>query len=90
MQKVGLSRQEVKKTIHKQIMLVFFLPLVTAVVHILVAFHVISKLLMAFGLLDTNLFLLCTLGTILVFALAYAIVYMMTAKTYYKLVQRKN
>lgn len=90
MQKVGLSRQEVKKTIHKQIMLVFFLPLVTAVVHILVAFHVISKLLMAFGLLNTNLFLLCTLGTILVFALAYAIVYMMTAKTYYKLVQRKN
>lgn len=90
MQKVGLNRQEVKKTIHKQILLVFFLPLLTAVVHIAVAFHVISKLLMAFGLLNTNLFFLCTLGTVLVFALAYVLVYAMTAKTYYRLVQRKS
>ena len=90
MQKVGLSHQEVKKTIHKQILLVFFLPLLIAVVHIAVAFHVISMLLMAFGLLNTNLFFLCTLGTILVFALAYVLVYAMTARTYYRLVQRKN
>lgn len=90
MQKVGLSHQEVKKTIHKQILLVFFLPLATAVVHIAVAFHVISKLLMAFGLLNTTLFFLCTVGTVLVFALAYVLVYTMTARTYYHLVQRKS
>ena len=55
MEKVGLSRKEVKKAIHSQVMSVFFLPLVTAVIHIAFAFPVISRLLMALGLMQTEL-----------------------------------
>lgn len=87
MQKVGLSKKEVKKVIKKQILMVFFLPLIGAVLHILFAFSVISKLLMMFGLMNTTLFAGCTAFTILVFAIGYGVVYHMTAKTYYKLVQ---
>lgn len=87
MQKVGLSKKEVKKIIKKQILMVFFLPLIGAVIHILFAFSVISKLLMMFGLLNTTLFAACTAFTVFVFAIGYGLVYHMTAKTYYKLVQ---
>ena len=89
MQKVGLSKQEIKKTIHKQVLMVFFLPLVTAVVHSLVAFPCLSKVFVTMGLTNTTLYLICLAGTVLVFAAAYAIVYSLTAKTYYRLVERK-
>lgn len=90
MQKVGMSRKEVKNTIHKQIVLVFFLPLLGAVLHIAFAFPVISKLLMLFGLINTGLFLICTAVTVLLFGLVYAAVYSLTARAYYQLVQRKQ
>lgn len=88
MQKVGMSDKEVKKTIQKQILMVFFLPLVGAVVHIAVAFSVISQLLLLFSLSNTLLFLACTLATVLIFALIYTLVYFVTARTYYRLVER--
>ena len=69
MQKVGLSRREVKKTIHSQVMSVFFLPLVTAIIHIAFAFPVISRLLMVLGLTNTQLFIFCTLGCAVIFSL---------------------
>lgn len=90
MQKVGMSRREVKNTIHKQIVLVFFLPLLGAILHIAFAFPVISKLLMLFGLTNTSLFLACTAATVLLFGLVYAAVYGLTARAYYQLVQRKQ
>ena len=89
MQKVGMSKQEVKKTIHKQILMVFFLPLLFACVHITVAFPVISKLLLIFNMTDTTLNLVCTILTVLFFAVVYAIVYSLTARTYYRIVQEK-
>lgn len=89
MQNVGMSKQEVKKTIHSQVLSVFFLPLVMAVVHICFGFSVIGKLLALLQLTNTVLFLICTVGTIIVFAIFYAIVYALTAKTYYKIVEGK-
>lgn len=86
MQKVGLSRREIKKAIHSQILIVFFLPLVTAVIHIAFAFKMITKLLLLLNLTNTALFAYCTLGTIAVFALIYGLVYILTARVYYKLV----
>lgn len=90
MQKVGMSRREVKSTIHKQIVLVFFLPLLGAMLHIAFAFPVISKMLVVFGLTNTGLFLACTAVTVFLFGLAYAAVYGLTARAYYQLVQRKQ
>lgn len=86
MQKVGLSKAEVKKAIRSQVLMVFFLPLVTAVIHIAFAFTVITKLLALLNLTNVTLFALTTGGTILVFAIFYAIVYSLTAREYYKIV----
>lgn len=87
LQKVGMGRAEVKGTIRRQILMVFFLPLIVATVHILFAFRVICKLLSIFYLTDTGLILLCTGATLLFFGLLYALTYTLTAKTYYRLVQ---
>ncbi len=87
MQKVGMSRTEIKKSIGSQVLTVFFLPIVTAAVHIAFAFKVITKLLALLGLTNVVLFAWCTLGTLLVFAVFYAIIYVMTAKVYYKIVR---
>lgn len=86
MQKVGLSGEEIKKSIKSQVLIVFFLPLVTAVIHIAFAFKVITKLLALLNLTNIGLFMLCTLATILIFAGFYALVYTLTAREYYKIV----
>ncbi len=86
MQKVGLSKAEVKKSIRNQVLMVFYFPLVTAVIHIAFAFKVITKLLALFNLTNVTLFILTTGGTILIFAVFYAIIYSLTARVYYRLV----
>lgn len=69
-----------------QILLVFFLPLLTAGLHILVAFPMICRILELFSLYDTRLFALCTAGTLAMFAAVYAMVYGLTARTYERIV----
>lgn len=86
MQKVGMSKEEIKKSIGNQVLMVFFLPLVTAVIHIAFAFKVILKLLAVLNLTNVTLFILCTAGTILVFGVFYAVVYFLTSRVYYKIV----
>jgi putative ABC transport system permease protein len=87
MQKVGMSKDEVKKTIHSQVITVFFLPLAMALIHIGVAFKMITRLMTVFNLTNVTLLLVCTLMTAAVFAVIYAIVYALTAKSYYKIVE---
>ena len=65
---------------------VFFLPLVTAVVHLCFAFPLIRKLLMLFNMTNVNLFLITTGISILVFGLFYALVYKITSNAYYAIV----
>jgi len=89
MQKVGLSKKDVKKTIHKQVLMVFFLPLAVAVLHTVVAFNVIKRILLLFGLTNIWIFAVCTAVTILFFAAVYFIVYTLTAKSYYKIVEQQ-
>jgi len=87
MQKVGMSKREVKSSIRSQILMVFFLPLAMAIIHIAVAFPVITKLLVIFYLKNTKLFFGCTAGTVGIFAVFYVIVFVITAKEYYKIVE---
>lgn len=87
MQKVGMSRQEIKKTIRMQILLVFFLPLAFATLHIAFAFPIITKLLAVLNLVNGQLFLITTIITIIIFALIYGIIFALTARTYYKIVE---
>lgn len=86
MQKVGMSKQEVKRSIRSQVLTVFFLPLMVAVIHIAVAFKVVTKLLAVLNLVNVPLFLGCTIATVAVFAVFYGIVFMLTAREYYKIV----
>lgn len=87
MKNVGMSNSEIRKTIQKQVLMVFFLPLGMAFLHTAVAFPVLCKVLVAFNLYNTGLFFLCTLATAVVFAVAYFIVYQITAHAYYRIVQ---
>ncbi len=87
MQKVGMSMAEIKRTIKSQIVMVFFLPLLFAIIHIAFAFNVITKLLFLFSFTNVPLFILCTLGTILAFGLIYLLVYLLTARAYYRIVK---
>ncbi len=88
LQSVGMDKGEVKKTILNQVLIVFFLPLATACVHITFAYPVIVKLLALLNLTDTALFIRCLLGTIVVFAMLYALVYAITSRTYYRIVEK--
>lgn len=87
MQKVGMDKREVKKSINSQILMVFFLPLVMAVIHLAFAFKIITSLLKIFNLTNINLFVICTTSTILVFAIFYIAVYYATSKVYYRIVK---
>lgn len=86
MQKVGMDKREIRRAIRSQILIVFFLPLLFSILHIIVAFNVITKLLGVFGLFNTGLFVLCTVATVLIFAVFYIIVFAITAREYYKIV----
>lgn len=86
MQKVGMSKREVKRSIRSQVLMVFFLPLAAAVVHIAVGFKVITKLLAVLNMVNVPLFLTCTVATVGVFAVFYAIVFGVTAREYYRIV----
>lgn len=88
MQNVGMSHIEVKKAINSQILTVFFLPLITAGVHVGFAFPFIFRILTLMNLFNLKLFTMCTVGCFLVFALFYVIVYALTSKLYYKIVKK--
>ena len=89
MQKVGLSRREVRSSVRRQILMVFFLPLLMAMLHITMAFPMIRRMLLLFGMTNTKLFIGCTAGTVLIFAVVYGLIYLMTARPYYHIVERK-
>ena len=86
MEKVGMSNEEVKKTISAQIRMVFLLPIVTAALHVLAAFPMIRMILAVMNLNNGRLFAYCLLGTIAVFTVIYLLVYKMTSRTYYRIV----
>lgn len=87
MQKVGMSRKEVKKSIHSQILLVFFLPLVTAILHLCFAYPMLRKILLMMGMVNAWMIFFSAVGCVLVFGVIYTVIYAITARTYYKIVE---
>ncbi len=87
MEKVGMSQKEVRQSIRSQTVKVFFLPLGMAVLHIAAAFPLMRRVLQVMSLDNWRLFLVCTGGTVLVFAVIYFAVYSLTARTYYRIVR---
>lgn len=87
LQQVGMTKAEVRQSIRSQVLLVFFLPLITAGIHVAAAFPAVSRMLALFNLTNTWLFFWCTVICFAVFAVFYAVVYVLTARTYYRLVR---
>lgn len=88
MQKVGMSDEEVRKTIKRQILLIFFLPLFGAILHTLMALNMMEVLFSTLNLFNSTLVYLCGGGVILIFALFYGASYGVTAGSYYKIVKK--
>ena len=86
MQKVGMSKREVKKTITTQIRLVFILPIFIAAVHVAAAYPIIVRLLALLNLTNVSLFAVCLVGTILVFGIIYFVMFKLTSRSYYRIV----
>lgn len=88
MQNVGMSQKDVKASIHSQILTVFFLPLITAGIHLFFAYPIVEKILAILNLSNTRLYVYCTVGCVVVFSLLYVIIYGWTAKLYYAIVKK--
>lgn len=87
MQKVGMTKKEVSASIRSQILMVFFLPLVLAGIHLCFAFPIIYRLLTLMNMLNKNLYLECMGVCFVIFALIYVAIYLGTARTYNRIVQ---
>ena len=86
MQKVGMTKKQIKKSINSQVLTVFAAPLILSGIHIAFAFPIISKMLRLFGLFDTGLFIGVTIASFAIFALFYIIVYRITSHSHYSIV----
>lgn len=90
LQKVGMTKKEIKKSINSQVLTVFFAPLIMSGIHMGFAFPLVSKLLTLFGLMNTRLLVMITLGCFGVFALFYILMYLATSRAYYGIVSENN
>uniref|UniRef100_UPI0040559DDF ABC transporter permease n=1 Tax=Acetatifactor sp. TaxID=1872090 RepID=UPI0040559DDF len=88
LEKVGMTEAEVKATIHRQVMLMFFLPVGTAILHMLVATKIIRLFLSFAIIIDGATFMVAIAVTSLLFLAVYTLVYRITAREYYKIVYR--
>ncbi|WP_304748411.1 ABC transporter permease [Dubosiella newyorkensis] len=89
MQKVGLDQKQIQGTIKTQVLIVFFLPLIVAGIHIVFAFPMVSRMLRILSLTNTNLFIWTTIGCFAAFSLLYILIYSITAKVYYDIVTKR-
>ena len=86
MTKVGIDRSKVKSAINSQVRTVFFMPITVAVIHLIAAFPMLTRIMIIFGLSNTSLFIQCLIGTVVIFGVIYFIVFKLTSAGYYKLV----
>ena len=86
LQKVGMTKDEIRRSINSQVLTVFFAPLAAAGIHMAFAFGIVSRLLTLFGLTDAGLFAAVTLCCFMLFGILYTAVYLITSGSYYKIV----
>ena len=86
LQKIGLDDLQVKQTIRKQVLTIFFLPLIFAFIHLAFAYHMISLIVRIIGVLNPDLMLVVTIIVCGVFFLAYILVFVLTSRSYRRIV----
>ena len=87
MQKVGLDKETTRQATRSQIVWMFALPILTAVLHTIFAYPIISKMLVLFGITSESLIIICTAAVILAFAALYWLIYNITSKVYLNIVE---
>ena len=87
LQQLGIDQKTIKKSINRQVLIVFFLPLVTAFIHTAFAFKMYRKIIQLFGV-DGNVTLNATIVIGAIFVVVYLIVYQITSRSYYKIIKR--
>ena len=87
LQKVGLDQKQIKQTINRQVLTVFFLPLLFAFLHLAFAYHMLSLILKVIGVLDATMMLTVTLSICAIFLIVYVLIFMITSRSYRKIVQ---
>lgn len=87
MQKVGMSKEEIKGIVKNQVLTVFFMPLIFAFTHVIFAFPVIKRLLAILNFVNVQLYVICTIATMIIFGLCYGVVYIITSRVYYRIVE---
>ncbi|WNS71927.1 ABC transporter permease [Streptococcus sp. DTU_2020_1001019_1_SI_AUS_MUR_006] len=87
LQKVGLDQKQIKQTINKQVLTVFFLPVIFAFLHLAFAYHMLSLILKVVGVVDSAMMLSVTLSICGIFALVYVLIFMITSRRYRKIIQ---
>lgn len=88
LQQVGLDQKQTATTIRKQILTVFFLPLFFSFLYLGVAYKMISKIVALLGANNAELVLQTTLAICAVFFISYVLVFLLTSRSYRKIVVR--
>ena len=87
LQKVGLDQKQIKQTINKQVLTVFVLPVICSFIHLAFSYHILSLILKVIGVVDTTMMLSVTFSICGVFALIYVLIFMITSRSYRRIVQ---
>ena len=86
MTKVGLDENQARQSIRKQLLMVFFLPIFLAIVHLGFAYKMLSAILVSIGVVNMELMLHVTIGICLVYFLLYLMVFVITTRTYKQII----
>lgn len=88
MHKVGLDEKETKRSIRKQMMTVFFLPVIVAVVHLAFAFKMLTSILRKMIAVNDQLLLTVTMATAGTYFVTYIVVYFLTSRSYHRIIRQ--
>lgn len=86
MQKVGMTKDEIRKSINSQMLTVFLIPIILACIHLAVVLPIVNKLLMLFGLFDIPRLIITSSVCVLICGIVYAVIYRVTSNAYYRIV----
>ncbi len=90
LRKVGMNDRDIRRAVNSQVLTVFFAPLIAAGIHMAFAFPMLTKLLGLFSMRDTGFLAVVTLVCFAVFAAMYTLVYVITSRSYYRIVSVRS
>ena len=86
MQKVGMTKEDIRNSVNSQMLTVFLIPIIVACIHLAVVLPIVNKLLMLFGLFDIARLILSSAVCVLICSIVYAVIYRVTSNAYYRIV----